>query len=434
MWVLYNNSGQVITNIPHGEIIRQGSDFSVYIAFEKTFFLEKIGQNSKLYSNLMLVNWINENIGVQIRIDEFPVQIPLAELKKFEKLKDTENICSFEESKEYIVFKFNVLREWNSNFGEKIITVRMSEIVTNENGTVTEHTVNISGQIPIYVEPTYGFNSQEVDITQEQIDFLLEGMQERLKLKLNISDEKVYYFKNVPFPNNEAFVDSCREHKSKNKTTNIYLGLILSEPAIGLVDNDGATTILTSTGKIVRIDRENEEANIKISKLESTDLKVHDTIEAANGRINSLTITYTLDCSNATLFVSTPSANTHAVNKRYVDEATDILHDRVDGIEAAQNLLDIVANKAKLNSWITDNEGSRLQVNDKIKVLEDETMSGAGTYYKWNGSSWVYIGKDGNYYTQTEVQEIKNNLQAQIDSLKALVNTLIASNVSYKEE
>lgn len=276
--------------------------------------------------------------------------------------------------------------------------------------------------------------NEEVTLNADQFNNIVNYYQSIADLKLSISDEKVYYFKDSNFNNENEFAFACSVYKATYNLTRIYLGLISSEPAIGLVDNDDATTILTSTGRIVRIDREGIIVAIKSPKLESTNLKVHDTFEAANGGIDDLTITSTLDCSNATVFVANPTQNTHPTTKRYVDEKTDILHERVDGIEAAQNLLDIVADKAKLNSWQTDNEGSRLQVNDKIKVLEDETMSGAGTYYKWNGSSWVYIGKDGNYYTQTEVQEIKNNLQSQIDSLKTLVNTLIASNVSYKEE
>ena len=75
-----------------------------------------------------------------------------------------------------------------------------------------------------------------------------------------------------------------------------------------------------------------------------------------------------------------------------------------------------------------------MQANDKIKVLEDETRGNAGTYYKWNGSTWEYIGKDGNYYTQAEVDNIKNELLSEIQSLTQLVNTLMASNVSYKED
>ena len=276
--------------------------------------------------------------------------------------------------------------------------------------------------------------NEEVTLNADQFNMIVNYYQSIADLKLNISDEKVYYFKDNNFTDIYGFAIACQLKKQDIKKTRIYFANIGIDPAIGLVDSDDDVTILTSTGKVVKIDREGRESTIQIPNIKATLLEVFDTLKAANGEIDDLTITSTLDCTNATVFVANPTQNTHPTTKRYVDEKTDILHERVDGIEAAQNLLDIVANKAKLNSWITDNEGSRLQVNDKIKVLEDETMSGAGTYYKWNGSSWVYIGKDGNYYTQTEVQEIKNNLQAQIDSLKALVNTLIASNVSYKEE
>ena len=148
-------------------------------------------------------------------------------------------------------------------------------------------------------------------------------------------------------------------------------------------------------------------------------------------RFNRVILDDSMDATKASIYVGTPSVSTNPTTKKYVDDIKTELQDKINGIEAAQNLLDIVKDYQELDKY---EDKHLLKVNDKIKVLQDENYGNAGTYYKWNGQTWVYIGKDGIYYTQTEVDNIKNNLQAQIDSLKTLINTLTSNNVSYKEE
>ena len=38
MWIYINDLGQVVTTIPHGEIIRQGSTFTINIAVDIEYF------------------------------------------------------------------------------------------------------------------------------------------------------------------------------------------------------------------------------------------------------------------------------------------------------------------------------------------------------------------------------------------------------------
>lgn len=80
------------------------------------------------------------------------------------------------------------------------------------------------------------------------------------------------------------------------------------------------------------------------------------------------------------------------------------LKDEVAGIEAGQNLADIVADLTALNSLDVTN----LKNNDKVQVLVDSNHDDASTVYNLtkSGSShtWTYIGKYGsNAYTKTEV-------------------------------
>ena len=53
----------------------------------------------------------------------------------------------------------------------------------------------------------------------------------------------------------------------------------------------------------------------------------------------------------------------------------------INGLNAAQNLLDIVGTYADLQAYSQE----FLQVNDKIKVLNDENFEDQASYYRWNG-------------------------------------------------
>ncbi len=59
----------------------------------------------------------------------------------------------------------------------------------------------------------------------------------------------------------------------------------------------------------------------------------------------------------------------------------------INGLNAAQNLLDIVGTYADLQAYSQE----FLQVNDKIKVLNDENFEDQASYYRWNGTQWVFI-------------------------------------------
>ena len=76
------------------------------------------------------------------------------------------------------------------------------------------------------------------------------------------------------------------------------------------------------------------------------------------------------------------------------------LQSSVSDLKSVQNVVDVVATKSALNSYDT----SKLETNDKVQVLSDETHDGASTVYNWNGNAWEYVGAyGGNSYTKTEV-------------------------------
>ena len=82
------------------------------------------------------------------------------------------------------------------------------------------------------------------------------------------------------------------------------------------------------------------------------------------------------------------------VNVEYVNKVVEDLTLRSD-------VVDIVGTYQELQSYDT----STLTANDVIKVLQDDTHDNASTYYKWNGTSFDFVGEEGPYYTQTQADE-----------------------------
>lgn len=263
MWILLNNNGQVITTIPHGEEVRQGGSFSVYIAFDKSYFQNIIGEGSIIYSTDELLSYINGNIAATLTWDDPEIhQFPSAEFIKFEKIKLNESICMLEDKKNYIVYKFNGEAGYTNKFGNHNLILRLAKVSKDESGNVIEHEVYVSGQINIYVNPTYGFNKISAELSLEQLDLFLIEYQNKLfnlekkidSQKLNIKDEKVYYFSNI-YTSFENFAEDVINYKETKNNINIYFSRInidenISE-VIALIDSNKNVSILTGDGRLL---------------------------------------------------------------------------------------------------------------------------------------------------------------------------------------
>lgn len=81
-----------------------------------------------------------------------------------------------------------------------------------------------------------------------------------------------------------------------------------------------------------------------------------------------------------------------------VDTAANELQEQIDAITSSSDVFDVVGTYAQLQAYDT----ATVPVNDIIKVLQDETRQNAMTYYRWNGTTWVFIGAEGPYYTVSE--------------------------------
>ena len=97
--------------------------------------------------------------------------------------------------------------------------------------------------------------------------------------------------------------------------------------------------------------------------------------------------------------------------------------DEIELIEMSSDVVDIVGTYAELQAYDT----SKLHDNDIIKVLQDETHSNETAYYRWSTttSSFSYVGSEGPYYTESEIDTM---LAGKQDTLTAGANITIDAN------
>ena len=191
------------------------------------------------------------------------------------------------------------------------------------------------------------------------------------------------------------------------------------------------TTLETALGG--KADLNNSSQNIRANKLQANSIiDGTDTteIEMMQGAINFYaknwqdTSQYRVICFSYSqgLEIGEPTKSFNPTTKNYVDGIKTNLQSQIDGINAGQNLADIVADLTALNNLSTTN----LQVGDKVQVLVDSNHDDGSTVYNWNGSAWVYIGKYGqDGYTKAQADTLLATKQDVIDSSHKLSSDLV---------
>lgn len=104
----------------------------------------------------------------------------------------------------------------------------------------------------------------------------------------------------------------------------------------------------------------------------------------------------------------------------------------IEAIEASSDVVDVVGTYAELQQYDT----SKLQNNDIIKVLADETRDDAITYYRWSTTTetFSYVGAEGPYYTASEVDTLlggKQNTLTAGSNIQINGNTISATDTTY---
>ena len=191
------------------------------------------------------------------------------------------------------------------------------------------------------------------------------------------------------------------------------LNTVIASNTIEIIEdalNDAQSEILADLSEM-RGNLQNAESIITNHEARINTLESHDTTQT--GRIDTLNQTVYGNADGTTASTGLTSKvgaleNDNATNKSDIAnlKTRDInLQTQIDGLNAAQNLVDIVADLTALNSLSTTN----LQSGDKVQVLVDSNHENASTVYNWTGSVWSYIGKYGqDGYTKAEANALLN--------------------------
>lgn len=116
------------------------------------------------------------------------------------------------------------------------------------------------------------------------------------------------------------------------------------------------------------------------------------------------------------------NANTRIDNEILARQGADNnLQTQIDAITSKSDVVDVVASYQALLAYDT----SKLNDNDVIKVLDDETHDDALTYYRWSttAQTWSYIGQEAPYYSKGQMDA---KLAEKQDKLIAGANIQIA--------
>ena len=179
----------------------------------------------------------------------------------------------------------------------------------------------------------------------------------------------------------------------KADKSNTYTKQEVNEVAVGLMSD-----IDEVRANIVTIDNRTTVLETDVSTLQNNTYSKTEVDE----KIDDISA-YTKSEIDTMINAKADKTTVEGINTRVGSLETDVAD-----LESVQNVVDVVATKSALNSYDT----TKLDANDKIQVIADETHDGASTIYNWNGSAWQYVGAfGGNSYTKAETYN-----KTQIDS------------------
>ena len=166
MYLYFNKLGILTTNIPHGEIPRQGSTLNVYVCLDSDFF-ESEEQRKKSIVNIDLI-LPNDEIGTRkwVTVDE-------VQLLPFKKKTSNEAIGDFVDNGYYWTYHFKFEAKESTIYAGKVnAAVSIREIDAGnfdeplDLESIEEIEVKYFGSVDIIVEKTFGSASFNDNISQ----------------------------------------------------------------------------------------------------------------------------------------------------------------------------------------------------------------------------------------------------------------------------
>lgn len=267
---------------------------------------------------------------------------------------------------------------------------------------------------------------------------------------------------------NGNFVGDFKANATNNKTWNIDIPTKLSQ-----LENDIADIDVEQVNNAIERHNQSEDAHRYIQgRIVQLDDKYTVVTEMLNSEIANANDRITANANNITTVNNNLTALGQLVNENYDtlngniletaeqlsndllatsnslnlaieqeamtrESADNNLQSQIDSITASSDVVAIVGTYAELLQYDT----ATLTLDDIIKVLNDEIHENASSYYRWNGSAWVYIGSEGPFYTKSEANStfvpqtrtinnkaLTNNINLTASDVKALPDTTVIGN------
>lgn len=167
MYIYFNKEGIITTQIPHGEVIRQGGTFTL------SFFFEGIEDVSQYSLSIAFKRPGDKEFGT---IWPISTAYPSSN-EPFKKIRSNEMTYSFVEGKKYKLYDYecNLLTGASEKYGNVQALVKLCDensLTFNESSPQSVKKVIVEGLIQFYVEKSYGDN-YNTNITMDQFNALL---------------------------------------------------------------------------------------------------------------------------------------------------------------------------------------------------------------------------------------------------------------------
>lgn len=161
MYLYFNNEGELTTNIPHGEILRQGSFLNIVVCLDLDFFHSKEENQEDWKVNIQL-GLPNGIIGTTKIVSDFKIAT-------FRKTNDSEATYDLIDGKEYYMYKFSFTPEQATTVAGKLeiytSLVKMIAILDGNGvstGEYSEENIVYNGTTISYIERVFGYDKRNI--------------------------------------------------------------------------------------------------------------------------------------------------------------------------------------------------------------------------------------------------------------------------------
>ena len=398
MYIYFNKLGELTTIIPHGEIVRQGTWFTLNVALDKDTDMSNLNMwfRFKRRGNERFVG--DENYQGHFDMIKSGIQT-------FHKVEPKEATFDLVDGQDYAIFTYKVSTDTGLTAidGNVEIVFTLTEQVTNEDGQQVTEDVKMQGRANIYVEPTYGLHPERgLDLSVSEYATIMQTINQ-LQNSLKVTNITIEESENA-VKDTEYNVTVTYNDKSAQTFRSMFLEQYLSSAS---VDTDNMQlAIIKSDGTKLTF----EGLNAK---------KVMEVVNA-NSILGEATIVLKKSTDDGIQLNSEKQAMTNNGIYKYFGGYLIRLESNKSGILTSEQY-----------NILSKNNNAVLSMNGNIYTLS-KFVNGKIYYHHISGSAEDFIIVDQNYTWTTDhvtfdvgdlaqqLAELKLDLLSKVDKLQTI--------------